>query len=361
MARGGQPSNAAQYSIAIISDEESTFPEICRFLAQTFGTILATNEEQIQAVVNAPQLDGIVLDLDSIGDGSNDGIEVLRELRQIREDLILVAITRSTDRRVTLKASQAGADECFLVPLDLQELQVVLSRAIEKRSLQLEGRRLREQVENRSAFCGMVGCSAAMQRVYKAIQAVADSNATVLVRGESGTGKELVAQAIARSGDRKDKPFICVNCSAIPESLMESELFGYEKGAFTGAETAKAGLVELAHTGTLFLDEIATLDQNLQTKLLRVLQEHATQRLGGRSVKKIDFRLIAATNDDLEDMVNQGRLAASERISSIASTLSRSCFRRCANVTGTCPCSWTTSFACTVLRIRSLLSGCSLR
>ena len=307
MARGGQPSNAAQYSIAIISDEESTFPEICRFLAQTFGTILATNEEQIQAVVNAPQLDGIVLDLDSIGDGSNDGIEVLRELRQIREDLILVAITRSTDRRVTLKASQAGADECFLVPLDLQELQVVLSRAIEKRSLQLEGRRLREQVENRSAFCGMVGCSAAMQRVYKAIQAVADSNATVLVRGESGTGKELVAQAIAQSGDRKDKPFICVNCSAIPESLMESELFGYEKGAFTGAETAKAGLVELAHTGTLFLDEIATLDQNLQTKLLRVLQEHATQRLGGRSVKKIDFRLIAATNDDLEDMVNQGR------------------------------------------------------
>jgi two-component system response regulator PilR (NtrC family) len=307
MARGGQPSNAAQYSIAIISDEESTFPEICRFLAQTFGTILATNEEQIQAVVNDPQLDGIVLDLDSIGDDSNDGIEVLRELRQIREDLILVAITRSTDRRVTLKASQAGADECFLVPLDLQELQVVLLRAIEKRSLQLEGRRLREQVENRSAFCGMVGCSAAMQRVYKAIQAVADSNATVLVRGESGTGKELVAQAIAQSGDRKDKPFICLNCSAIPESLMESELFGYEKGAFTGAETAKAGLVELAHTGTLFLDEIATLDQNLQTKLLRVLQEHATQRLGGRSVKKIDFRLIAATNDDLEDMVNQGR------------------------------------------------------
>ncbi len=268
---------------------------------------MATNEEQIQAVVGAAKLDGIVLDLDSIGNGTGDGIEVLQELRRLREDIVLFAISRSTDRRVPLKASQAGADEVFLAPLNLPELQLVLSRAIEKRSLQLEGRRLREQVENKSAFCGMIGCSVPMQRVYQAIQAVADSNATVLLRGESGTGKELVAQAIVQSGDRKDKPFICLNCSAIPDSLMESELFGYEKGAFTGAETAKAGLIEMAHTGTLFLDEITTLDHNLQAKLLRVLQEHATQRVGGRSVKKIDFRLIAATNDDLEDMVNKGR------------------------------------------------------
>jgi two-component system response regulator PilR (NtrC family) len=300
-------SDGARYSIAIISDEESAVPEIHRFLAQTFSATLATNEEQIQALVSTPQLHGIVLDLDSIGDGAHDGVDVLHELRQIREDLVLVAITRSTDRTMPLKASQAGADEFFLLPLNLQELQVVLSRAIEKRSLQLEGRRLREQVESKSAFCGMIGCSAPMQRVYQAIQAVADSNATVLVRGESGTGKELVAQAIVECGDRKDKPFVCLNCSAIPDSLMESELFGYEKGAFTGADTAKAGLIEMAHTGTLFLDEITTLDQNLQTKLLRVLQEHATQRLGGRSVKKIDFRLIAATNDDLEDMVHKGR------------------------------------------------------
>ena len=307
MGRGGPPSNAPQYSVAIISDEESTFPEICHFLAHTFSTILATNEGQIQAVVSAPQLDGIVLDLDSIGDDTNDGIEVLRELRQIREDLVLVAITHSADRSVPLKASQAGADEFFLAPPNLQELQVVLSRAIEKRSLQLEGRRLREQVESKSAFCGMIGHSAPMQRVYQAIQAVADCNVTVLVQGESGTGKELVAQAIVQSGDRKDNPFICLNCSAIPESLLESELFGYEKGAFTGAETAKAGLIEMAQAGTLFLDEITTLDQNLQAKLLRVLQERATQRVGGRSVKKIDFRLIAATNDDLEDMVHKGR------------------------------------------------------
>jgi DNA-binding NtrC family response regulator len=303
----GLGSDGAQYSIAIISDDESTFSEISCFLAQTFRTSLATNEEQILAVVSAAQVDGIVLDLDSIGDGASDGLEVLQELRQIRDDLVLVAITRSNDRAVPLKASQVGADEFFRVPLNLQELQVVLSRALEKRSLQLEGLRLREQVENKSAFCGMVGCSASMQKVFQSIQAVADSNATVLVRGESGTGKELVAQAIVQCGDRKEKPFVCLNCSAIPESLMEAELFGYEKGAFTGAETARAGLIETAHTGTLFLDEITTLGPNLQAKLLRVLQEHATQRVGGRSVKKIDFRLVAATNDDLEDMVQKGR------------------------------------------------------
>jgi DNA-binding NtrC family response regulator len=307
MRGNGRVSDGTQYLIAVISDDESTFPEIHHFLSSSFSTILATNEEKIQALMSTPQLDGIVLDLDSIGDGAGDGIEVLQELRKLRENLILIAVTRSTDRSVPLKASQAGADEFFLAPVDHDELQIVLWRAIEKRALQLEARLVPEQVESKAGFCEMVGCSAAMQRVYQAIQAVADSNATVLVRGESGTGKELVAKAIVETGDRKENPFICLNCSALPDSLMESELFGYEKGAFTGADAAKAGLIEMAHTGTLFLDEITTLDHNLQTKLLRVLQERSVQRLGGRSVKKIDFRLIAATNDDLEDMVRTGR------------------------------------------------------
>ena len=146
-----------------------------------------------------------------------------------------------------------------------------------------------------------------MQRVYQAIQAVADSTTTVVLRGESGTGKELVAQAITQCGRRRDKPYVCLNCSALPESLIESELFGYEKGAFTGADSGKAGLIESAHGGTLFLDEITTLGHNLQSKLLRVLQERVVQRIGSRSAKKIDFRLIAATNDDLEALVKDGR------------------------------------------------------
>jgi transcriptional regulator with PAS, ATPase and Fis domain len=146
-----------------------------------------------------------------------------------------------------------------------------------------------------------------MQRLYQTIQAVADSNSTVVLRGESGTGKELVARAIVQVGDRADQPYICVNCSALPDSLIESELFGYEKGAFTGADAAHAGLIESAQNGTLFLDEITTLNPGLQSKLLRVLQERVVQRLGSRSSKKIDFRLICATNDDLEDLVRKGQ------------------------------------------------------
>jgi two-component system response regulator PilR (NtrC family) len=152
-----------------------------------------------------------------------------------------------------------------------------------------------------------VGGSAAMQKLYGSIEAVANTNASVLLRGESGVGKELIARAVVQCSERADKAYICLNCSALPENLMESELFGYEKGAFTGADTAKPGLIELAHGGTLFLDEITTLNPNLQSKLLRVLQERMSQRLGGRHAQKIDFRLITATNEDLEDCVRKGR------------------------------------------------------
>jgi transcriptional regulator with PAS, ATPase and Fis domain len=146
-----------------------------------------------------------------------------------------------------------------------------------------------------------------MQKLYQTIQAVADSNTTVVLRGESGTGKELIASAIVQSSDRAGQPYICLNCAALPESLIESELFGYEKGAFTGAEAARAGHLESAHGGTLFLDEITTLNPGLQSKMLRVLQERMVQRVGGRSARKIDFRLICATNDNLEELVRQGR------------------------------------------------------
>src|SRR5216683_2189559 len=297
----------AQYAIAIITAETSAFPDMQHFLAPKFKAALAQTEKQIQSVVEDPEIRAVLMDLDSIGEGPADALRLLQEIRQVRDDLVLVAITRSNSRSIPLKASHAGADEFFLAPLDFQELQIVLWRAIEKRSLQVEGQRLVEQAESKSAFCGMIGGSEVMQRVYQAIRAVADSNTTVVLRGESGVGKELVASAITQSGSRADRPYICLNCSAIPESLIESELFGHEKGAFTGADTAKPGLIEAAQGGTLFLDEITTLDQGLQSKLLRVLQEHVVQRVGSRSAKKIDFRLIAATNDDLEELVRQGR------------------------------------------------------
>jgi two-component system response regulator PilR (NtrC family) len=278
-----------------------------RELSPAFRVKLASDEEQIKGLIDDPDIHGIVLDLESIGEEPADAIDVLVEIRRLREDLILVAITESTSSELPLQATQAGADHFFLKPVDGEQLRVLLLQTIEKRALQFEGQWLLQQVENRSAFAGLIGGSEAMRKVYRAIEAVAGSNANVVIRGESGVGKELVAHAIVQTGERRDQPYICLNCSALPESLIESELFGYEKGAFTGADTAKPGMIEAAHAGTLFLDEITTLHHGLQSKLLRVLQDRMVQRLGGRTAKKIDFRLITATNDDLEAMVRMGR------------------------------------------------------
>lgn len=304
------PESAAsveRYSLAIITDDDEPYPEIRKHLGSEFRTSLATSENEIKDLMEQPGLHAILFNLDCIGDGPSDGLDVLEEIRKIRDDVVLVAFTKTHSRSITLKASQAGADEFFLFPLNYEELKIALHRALEKRALELEGRRLIQQVESGTVFCGLVGASPAIQKVYQAVNAVARTGASVVLRGESGVGKELVAQAIVQCSDRADKPFVTLNCSALPDTLMESELFGYEKGAFTGADSAKPGLIELAHTGTVFLDEVTTLNPALQSKLLRVLQEHSVQRLGGRSAKKIDFRLITATNEDLEDCVRKGR------------------------------------------------------
>jgi DNA-binding NtrC family response regulator len=295
------------YSVAVVMEDAGAFAELKRGLLPLLRAKLASHEAAILEAVEDAGLRAMLFDLDIVGEGTRDGLEVLGEIRAIRDDLVLVAMTHSRDHDIPLRARQAGADEIVLAPVDYAQLQQLIARAIEKRSLELEGRRVVQQAESRSAFFSMVGASAAMQRLYHTIQAVAESNTTVVLRGESGTGKELIATAIVQLSDRAEQPYICLNCSALPESLIESELFGYEKGAFTGADTARAGLIEAAHNGTLFLDEITTLNPALQSKLLRVLQERTVQRLGGRSAKKIDFRLICASNDDLEDLVHKGR------------------------------------------------------
>ena len=302
-----EASRAPRLLVALVTINEVAFSAIFDALRGDFKVVKAETEDLIKEFVDNPELRAMIFDLDSIGAGAKDGIEVLQEIRALREDIVLVAMSSSNQRSIPVMASRAGADEFFLLPPNPAELSIVLARAVEKRALELEGRRLVEQVESRSAFYDMIGGSNVMQKLYQTIQAVADSNTTVLLRGESGTGKELIAQAIVQSGSRAGKPFVCLNCSALPDTLMESELFGYEKGAFTGAETARAGLIETAHTGTLFLDEITTLTPNLQSKLLRALQEHSVQRLGARSTRKIDFRLICATNEDLEEIVRRGR------------------------------------------------------
>jgi DNA-binding NtrC family response regulator len=307
MSTEANPAQGEVYSVAVVIAEPAAFPEMRRGLLPAFRATLADTENAIKNAVEDPSLQSMLFDLDAVGEGARDGVDVLQEIRAIRDDIVIVAMTRSREHSIPLRASQAGADEFVVSPVDYAELQSVLVRAIEKRAHELEGRRVVQQLESKSAFCSLIGASNAMQKLYQTIQAVADSNTTVVLRGESGTGKELIASAIVQSSDRAGKPYICLNCSALPESLIESELFGYEKGAFTGADTARTGLIESAQNGTLFLDEITTLNPGLQSKLLRVLQERTVQRLGGRSSKKIDFRLICATNDNLEDLVRKGR------------------------------------------------------
>jgi DNA-binding NtrC family response regulator len=293
--------------IAVVTTDESTLPDVEQFLAPAFNTTFLNSADEILPLLSQVPLEAIILDVDTVAGNTNDGLSVLGELRNMNQDLILMALTRSRSRSVRLKATEVGADEFFVAPVDFQELRIVLERALEKRSMEIENRRLREQIAAKYSFCDLVGASEPMQRVYDAVNRVASSTTTVLIRGESGTGKELVARAIVATGPRAGKPFISVNCAALPEHLIEAELFGHEKGAFTDAHTARPGHIELAHSGTLFLDEIATLGLALQSKLLRVLEGRAVQRIGGKTVKKIDFRLITASNENLEELVRAGR------------------------------------------------------
>jgi two-component system response regulator PilR (NtrC family) len=289
------------YRVAIVTPDEGVLPEVEEFLAQKFAVNFLRSIDELKPLLE--ETDAILLDLD---EAAEDGVALLQELRSINEHFILIALTRSKNRDLRLKAGKV-ADEYFVAPVDFRELQIVLTRALEKRETELESLRLREEIASKYSLGDIVGGSEEMRRVYQAIIRIAESPSTVMIRGESGTGKELVAKALVQFSARSEKPFISVNCAALPESLIEAELFGHEKGAFTGAHAARAGHIELAHGGTLFLDEIGTLDLALQSKLLRVLEERMVQRLGGKTPKKVDFRLITATNEDLEAMVRAGR------------------------------------------------------
>jgi len=249
----------------------------------------------------------VLLSIDTDGDEAFGGLSVLNELRRLNENLTLISMSRARARAVEKQALENGSDAHFRSPVDVDELRMTLIEIMRLRTETVAREWMMQRSLEASRFQDFVGGSEPMRLVYDAIQQVADSSINVLIRGESGTGKELAARAVVALSSRANKPYIRLNCAALPETLIESELFGSEKGAFTGATESRPGQIELADGGTLFLDEIATLTPALQTKLLRVLEDHQVQRLGGRTFRKIDFRLICATNEPLEEMVRNGK------------------------------------------------------
>jgi DNA-binding NtrC family response regulator len=241
--------------------------------------------------------------------GSGDNFQLLRDIRAQQPDIPLIWLTDAGSVEMALHViQQEGAYHYFEKPVDADKLRIVLDRAVELSDAKRENTLLRRQLQERGAFGELVGASEQMRQIYSLIEQVAPSSASVLITGDSGSGKELVARTLHQKSPRKDKPFVAINCSAIPETLMESELFGHEKGAFTGAASRRQGCFELANTGTLLLDEIAEMPPLLQAKLLRVIEERAIRRLGSRSEINVDVRLLAATNRDPDEAVRSGSL-----------------------------------------------------
>lgn len=236
-----------------------------------------------------------------------DGITFLKKARSSGSDAAFIMTTGFATIETAVDAMRAGAENYLLKPLDVRAVLVVLEKALEKRRLSRDADFLRQRVRERYRFPNIIGEAPELQAVFELVKQAAPTKATVLILGESGTGKELIAQVLHEESPRRDAPFIKVNCAALSETLLESELFGHEKGSFTGANTRREGRFELADTGTLFLDEVGEISPSLQIKLLRVLQTREFERVGGTQTLKVDLRLVAATNRDLGAEVKAGR------------------------------------------------------
>jgi DNA-binding NtrC family response regulator len=293
--------------VCLVTGDENFLAELVPELSPWFQLAVSETYQDVTRRTREAGAVAVVIDIDTDGDEPHGGLAVLNEFRRSDEAIVLVSISRSRTRSVEKLAHESGANAHFRSPVDLAELRLTVIEAVRESTEEQTRREHHVQAIESSRFQDFIGASEAMRLVYDAIQQVADSNINVLIRGESGTGKELVARALVALSSRATKPYIRLNCAALPENLIESELFGSEKGAYTGATESRPGQIELADKGTLFLDEIATLTLPLQTKLLRVLEDHQVQRLGGRTQKKIDFRLICATNEPLEEMARTGR------------------------------------------------------
>lgn len=289
----------------LVVDDEPLMREFVQEVLTRSGhavTVVSGGQEAVQAQ-SKQSFDLVVTDLKMT---PMDGLEVLRHTKKENPDAHVIVMTAYGTIESAVTALKEGADDYLLKPFSPDELELAVERALDRGKLALENRYLRDQINQPYDFDAMIGTSPRMKEIYTHIQRVADSRATVLIRGESGTGKELVARALHFASARRDKPFVKVNCAALSAGLLESELFGHEKGAFTGAHERKIGRFELADSGTLLLDEISEIGMDLQPKLLRALQEREIERVGGSGPINVDVRIIATSNRPLEQSIANG-------------------------------------------------------
>ncbi len=292
--------------ILVIEDERAIQLALRALLRREgYEVELADTGEEALGKLRGTLFDLVLTDL-ALGRGIS-GMDVLRESKGAHPETAVVMITAHGNEKIAVEAMKAGADVYVPKPFDNEEIKVVVRRALERTRLERENRMLLARVEREFGFENLIGSGRPMRQVFETIQKVAETDLTVLVRGESGTGKELVAQAIHQRSPRRGRPFVAVNCAAISRELVESELFGHEKGAFTGADARRVGRFEAANEGTIFLDEIGDMAPETQAKVLRVLQEQKFERVGGSQPISVDVRVVAATHRDLESEVRKGR------------------------------------------------------
>jgi len=293
--------------VGIVDDDEGLRSKIASSLRSDFEVLEGKDFEAAYKLLQESELDILLLALPIASGGIRECTELLARLVGSEIDTLVLVLSSDEKKSTALKVIDAGSYDYFIKPVDTDVLRHLLKRAVEKLRIQRENRILREEISRKNTLGDFIGATDSMRHLFESIKRIARASTNVVIRGESGVGKELVARAIHEQSPRRNRAFVSVNCAALPETLMESELFGYQKGAFTGAAATKEGRIEMAHQGTLFLDEIATLTPALQSKLLRVLEERALTRLGGKKSIRVDFRLISATNEDLEEMTRDGR------------------------------------------------------
>ncbi len=289
----------------LVVDDEQSLREVLSIMLKRAGytvTSAADGEEAIEHL-NKEIFDLVITDLRM---PKVDGMEILKAVKSASPETVVLVITAFATADSAVEAMKHGAYDYLTKPFQVDEVQLIIRNALEKRRLTTENMLLKREMASQSSFAQLVGQSDAMQKVFDVVRKVADSKSNVLIFGESGTGKELVARAIHYNSARSSMPFMAVNCSAVPETLLESELFGHVKGSFTGAISNKAGLFEVANGGSIFLDEIGDTTPTIQVKLLRVIQEREFRRVGGNQDIKVDVRIVAATNKDLEKAVADG-------------------------------------------------------